>query len=173
MTSIDQRLWSVPSIGTSITNSNESSSDLESSSEGTDRFSTTQFNGQTELPTQEYARGETVDLLGSRLLDISTFSTGIAIESAFNQNTTLWFVRPYGSPIFTCAQEGDVAGMTRLLWNGDASVFDVDPYGLGLLYVRSLRLNVSIACYLHGSSTPATTAGEALEVQQPYKPPGG
>lgn len=165
MTSLDQSLCSAPFTRTSITNSIESSSDLESLSERTDPISINQFDDQTELSVQEHTWVETLNQVAPHSDDNSAFSTGIAIEFAFNRNTTLWFVRPYDSQIFTYAQDGDVAGMTRLLRNGDASVFDVDPYGLGLLYVRSLWLNVSIAFYLHGSSILVTIAGEPLEVQ--------
>lgn len=64
------------------------------------------------------------------------FGSGISLESTFNRNCTLQFVRPYNSPVFDVAQKGDIGGMLRLLQNGDASINDVDPYGLGLLYVR-------------------------------------
>ncbi|XXH01945.1 hypothetical protein Hte_008308 [Hypoxylon texense] len=41
---------------------------------------------------------------------------------------------PYDSPILVCSQEGDVDGIRDLLRTGQASINDVDPYGLGLLY---------------------------------------
>lgn len=42
---------------------------------------------------------------------------------------------PYDSPILVCTQEGDIDGMRRLLKSGEASLNDIDPYGLGLIYV--------------------------------------
>lgn len=42
---------------------------------------------------------------------------------------------PYDSPILVCTQEGDVEGIRKCLLSGEASITDVDPYGLGLLYV--------------------------------------
>lgn len=45
---------------------------------------------------------------------------------------------PYDSPILVSVQEGDIEGMRRILRSGTASLNDVDPYGLGLLYVRLL-----------------------------------
>lgn len=47
---------------------------------------------------------------------------------------------PYDSPILICAQEGDIKGMRKLLRSGVASLNDVDPYGLGLLYVSKLQV---------------------------------
>ncbi|KAI9791850.1 MAG: hypothetical protein M1816_003395 [Peltula sp. TS41687] len=41
---------------------------------------------------------------------------------------------PYDSPIFVAIQEGNIADMKDLLLKGEASLNDVDPYGLGLLY---------------------------------------
>ncbi|KAI9655254.1 MAG: hypothetical protein M1829_000667 [Trizodia sp. TS-e1964] len=41
---------------------------------------------------------------------------------------------PYDSPILVCVQEGDIEGTRMLLRSGTASLNDVDPYGLGLLY---------------------------------------
>lgn len=46
---------------------------------------------------------------------------------------------PYDSPILVCVQEGNVEGMRRILRSGTASLNDVDPYGLGLLYVRNFK----------------------------------
>lgn len=47
---------------------------------------------------------------------------------------------PYDSPILVCAQEGDVDGARKLLLSGQATINDVDPYGLGLLYVSGETL---------------------------------
>lgn len=44
-------------------------------------------------------------------------------------------VIPYDSPILVCVQEGDTVGAKELLSSGKSSLNDVDPYGLGLLYV--------------------------------------
>lgn len=46
------------------------------------------------------------------------------------------YVRPYESAIFAVVQDGDIPALTALLRSGNASIHDVDPYGLGLLYVR-------------------------------------
>ncbi|KAH8747948.1 ankyrin repeat-containing domain protein, partial [Diaporthe sp. PMI_573] len=40
----------------------------------------------------------------------------------------------YDSPIFICAQNGDIEGMRYLWRSGSASIDVVDPYGLGILY---------------------------------------
>ena len=37
----------------------------------------------------------------------------------------------YDSPILVCTQEGNLEGIMKLLQSGDASLYDVDPYGLG------------------------------------------
>jgi hypothetical protein len=66
----------------------------------------------------------------------ATFSTGISIEDTFNRNSTLIYERPYESAIFAVVQDGDIPSLMALLRNGNASIHDVDPYGLGLLYVR-------------------------------------
>ncbi|KAI9886477.1 MAG: hypothetical protein M1823_001727 [Watsoniomyces obsoletus] len=42
-------------------------------------------------------------------------------------------MRPYTAPIFDRVQSGDVQGMLDLIRSRQASPFDVDPYGLGLL----------------------------------------
>lgn len=48
-------------------------------------------------------------------------------------------VIPYDSPITMCVQQGDLDGARKLLLSGEASVNDVDPYGLGLLYVSGMK----------------------------------
>src|SRR6266480_1936844 len=45
---------------------------------------------------------------------------------------------PYDSPILVCTQEGNIHGIRELLRSGTASLNDVDPYGLGLLYVSNI-----------------------------------
>lgn len=68
------------------------------------------------------------------------FITNISIEDTFNRNSTPCYVRPYGSAIFNAIQEGDIPTMLGLLQSGQASIHDVDPYGLGVLYVRVISL---------------------------------
>lgn len=41
---------------------------------------------------------------------------------------------PYDSPILVCVQAGNISGVRQLLSSGRASLNDVDPYGLGLMY---------------------------------------
>lgn len=68
---------------------------------------------------------------------------------------------PYDSPILVCTQEGDTEGIMRLLQSGAASLYDVDPYGLGLLYVSACL------CIFHTQlmpiSMPLTIVGEVQE----------
>ena len=71
----------------------------------------------------------------------ASFSAGILVEDFFNRNSVLSFHRPYESPIFVSIQEGNISGVMALLRNGDASIHDVDPYRLGLLYVRNLTFH--------------------------------
>ncbi|KAJ5781682.1 uncharacterized protein N7518_010165 [Penicillium psychrosexuale] len=65
------------------------------------------------------------------------FPCGILIEDTFNRNSTLIFERPYESAIFAVVQDGDIPALMALLRSGNASIHDVDPYGLGLLYYAS------------------------------------
>lgn len=58
-----------------------------------------------------------------------------ASESAFKQMPR---IIPYNSEILVCVQHGNLNGLKELLVSGKGSVYDVDPYGLGLLYVRLL-----------------------------------
>ncbi len=46
-------------------------------------------------------------------------------------------VIPYDSPILVCIQEGDLDSAKNLFFSGKASLNDVDPYGLGVLYYAS------------------------------------
>jgi hypothetical protein len=55
---------------------------------------------------------------------------------------------PYDSPILVCTQEGNLEGIMKLLQSGGASLYDVDPYGLGLLYVSYCSTSTS-AAYIH------------------------
>jgi hypothetical protein len=60
----------------------------------------------------------------------------ILLEVTFNQSTYPRYTVPYDSPILVCVQLGDIHGAEVLFQAGMASIYDVDPYGLGLLYVR-------------------------------------
>ena len=96
----------------------------------------------------------------------ASFSAGILVEDSFNRNSVLSFHRPYESPIFVSIQEGNISGVMALLRNGDASIHDVDPYGLGLLYVRDLtfhRAEVQLIC---DPSMLLITAGKAVALLQ-------
>lgn len=70
---------------------------------------------------------------------------------------------PYDSPILVCTQDGDIEGMRRLLRLGAASLNDVDPYGLGLLYVSmpspKAMDSVAYAHPNHYSMLPITVGG--------------
>jgi hypothetical protein len=64
------------------------------------------------------------------------------VDPAFHWPSEQVFYRtpaiiPYDSPLFDRVQNGDIAGVRELWRRGQASVDVVDPYGLGLLYVRS------------------------------------
>lgn len=146
--SIDQDVSPTPSTGTS--NSHLGGS-LES--EKASKLPGTRF---CEVQNSSYGYADNANLTYSHPDENSAFDSGIVTESVFNRNTTLWFVRPYDSPIFAYAQEGDIARMTSLLRNGDASVFDVDPYGLGLLYYTSYY------CWRSCGSVTAMQASKVL-----------
>jgi hypothetical protein len=60
----------------------------------------------------------------------------ISLEATFNKNTYPRYIVQYDSPIFICVQSGDIHGARALFQDGMASIYDVDPYNLGLLYVR-------------------------------------
>ena len=67
---------------------------------------------------------------------ITDIGFGIQPEVVFNQSTNFSCVRPYGAEIFDLVQRGDIDGTLGLLAQGNASIHDVDPFGLNLLYVR-------------------------------------
>lgn len=69
-------------------------------------------------------------------LESSYNSYSISLETAFNKNTHPQHTVPYDSPILICVQSGDINATRALFQAGMASVYDVDPYNLGLLYVR-------------------------------------
>jgi len=60
----------------------------------------------------------------------------ISLETTFNKSTHLRHIVPYDSEILIRIQSGDTSGTLELLKGGMASIYDVDPYNLGLLYVR-------------------------------------
>jgi hypothetical protein len=60
----------------------------------------------------------------------------ISFEMTFNRITYLRYMVGYDSPIFICVQSGDIDGTRALLETGMATIHDIDPYNLGLLYVR-------------------------------------
>ena len=62
----------------------------------------------------------------------------ISFEAKFNKSTYPRSIVQYDSPIFICVQSGDIHGAQALFQEGIASIYDVDPYGLGLLYVRKI-----------------------------------
>lgn len=69
-------------------------------------------------------------------LDLAAiFRAGILIEDTFNGNSTMIYERPHESAISAVVQVGDLPAFTAFLRSGNASVYDVGPYGLGLLYV--------------------------------------
>lgn len=51
---------------------------------------------------------------------------------------------PYDSPILVRVQEGDTDGIRSLFRSEGASLNDVDPYGLGLLYVSNTDIGCNI-----------------------------
>lgn len=44
---------------------------------------------------------------------------------------------PYDAAVFRAAESGDVRKVTDLIQTRQASIYDVDPFGLGILYVSS------------------------------------
>lgn len=61
------------------------------------------------------------------------------VETRLNRRSEEIFYRfpvpiEYDSPVFICAQNGDIEGMRYLWRSGLASIDAVDPYGLGMLY---------------------------------------
>lgn len=88
------------------------------------------------LPASKFRMPVLCEVVIQRFPFIVSIGTGLFVEDTFNRNTTLSFTRPYESPIFVSVQEGDIPALFRLLETGQATVHDVDPYGLGLLYVR-------------------------------------
>lgn len=81
------------------------------------------------------------------------------------------FTRPYDSLVFAVVQDGDIPALVAVLESGNASIHDVDPYGLGLLYVRPLAFGLegSNVLLIRSSSTLLTTAGKAMVLKKPWK----
>ena len=69
----------------------------------------------------------------------------ISWEATFNKITYPRYTVQYDSPIFICVQSGDVQGALALFGKGMASIYDVDPYNLGLLYVSKRRSTICIS----------------------------
>lgn len=67
----------------------------------------------------------------------------VPFKLLINTRTTI----PYDSPIFIFVQEGNIEGIKDLLISGKASLSDVDPYGLGLLYVGSQTQRMPIRAH--------------------------
>jgi hypothetical protein len=65
------------------------------------------------------------------------YQQAIYIEIAFNSMTHASHIVPYDAPIFDRIIYGDLGETQRLLLSKEASIFDVDPFGLPVLYVRS------------------------------------
>lgn len=62
----------------------------------------------------------------------------VSLEVTFNKNTHICYIVPYKSEIFRRITSGDLTGTLRLLWSQEASIFNVDPFGLPLLYVSAI-----------------------------------
>lgn len=59
----------------------------------------------------------------------------LSLEANFNRKSTPICQRPYGSLIFMHVLNGDIYGVYNILMRCEGSLWDYDPYGLGLLYV--------------------------------------
>ena len=62
-------------------------------------------------------------------------TVGLAKEDNFNRLSVPLCQRPYGAPIFMHVIHGDISGVYNIIVRGEGSLWDHDPYGLGLLYV--------------------------------------
>ncbi|KAK6835573.1 hypothetical protein RU639_002338 [Aspergillus parasiticus] len=86
-----------------------------------------------------------------------SFTVGIQAEDIFNRSATISCVRPYESPIFILVQNGDLTRVWSLLTSPQASIHDVDPYGLGLLYYAAYY------CWkAYGASTALSMCGQLI-----------
>jgi len=66
-------------------------------------------------------------------------TAGLAREDNFNRLSIPLCQRPYGAPIFMHVIQGDISGVYSIISQGGGSLWDHDPYGLGLLYVSSIH----------------------------------
>ena len=62
-------------------------------------------------------------------------TTGLAREDSFNRLSVPLCQRPYGAPIFMHVIHGDISSVYSIIIRGEGSLWDHDPYGLGLLYI--------------------------------------
>ena len=62
-------------------------------------------------------------------------TVGLAKEDNFNRLSVPLCQRPYGAPIFMHVIHGDISGVYNIIVWGEGSLWDHDPYELGLLYV--------------------------------------
>lgn len=69
-------------------------------------------------------------------IGIGIKACSISLEATFNKSTYVQYIVSYDSEILVCVQPGDINTTRALLEAGMASIYDVDPYNLGLIYVR-------------------------------------
>ena len=74
-------------------------------------------------------------------------------------------ILPYESTIFLAVQDGNIGSVRTSLASGMSSIYAVDPYGLGLLYVSSINIRVKCVKSDFLSSTQHIIAGEAADRQ--------
>jgi hypothetical protein len=63
------------------------------------------------------------------------YTAALSLEATFNRNSIPLCQRPYGAPIFMRVIHGDISGVYNIIARAEGSLWDYDPYGLGLLYV--------------------------------------
>ena len=85
-------------------------------------------------------------------------TASLSYEICFSRNSIPYCRRPYGAPIFVQVMNGNIEGIRNLLVNSEATIWDCDPYGLGLLYVCSVRTECATANQ-NVNSTRLTTVG--------------
>ncbi len=95
---------------------------------------TSAYTGYTKvLQTGDQESNERFYTLSGRA---DTYITaGLAREDNFNRLSVPLCQRPYGAPIFMHVIHGDISGVYSIIIRGEGSLWDYDPYGLGLLYV--------------------------------------
>ena len=62
-------------------------------------------------------------------------TAALSLEASFTRNSAPICPRPYGSPVFMYVLNGDICGVHDTLIRCEGSLWDYDPYGLGLFYV--------------------------------------